>query len=392
MQLQQSQTTINLMEPYLVNSNQQQTNFKPISNMNPHSTPYMPDTSSYYDSYPSYTLHSPCTTPDHAMHAQTPNPDISQTQTMPTAETNEIDNNETEAKEYESMSQSTTSSTVAEGESEVGSMDTDHDYDDLLILMDWDDTLYPTSMMNAILQSRDNNDLAMVRDEQIELIHALAGHTLVLLTDLISKYGANNIHIVSNSLEGWIRESLSYAACISTIYKDIEALLIENDITICSAQSMFATKANQNPTTWKSMCFGEILNGNKTKQSYSHILSIGDQWIDHYAVKQSINALTSYSPIHHIIKLKITPNLNDMMNEILYIKTCFDQIFNVISCKKTQFYANPQSVHPVVIDYHHEELKYYSNMNINMNTNVNVNVNLNVNVVSNDTPKQCISK
>jgi len=192
---------------------------------------------------------------------------------------------------------------------------------------------------------------------------------------------------VTNSLEGWIKESLCYAACISKIYKEIETVLIQNNITMNSAQSMYANKVDpkhSTPTIWKQLCFDDILKSNKTKNTYSHIVSIGDQWTDHYAVKQSIQSLTAYNPIHHVIKLKMTPNVNDMINEILYIDTCFTQIFDVISSKKSSYFANPESVSPVIIDYHHEEMKHYYN-----HCQLNIN-NLNVNVISNEPllPKQ----
>eukprot|EP00483_Globobulimina_turgida_P004312 UN04321 len=122
-----------------------------------------------------------------------------------------------------------------------------------------------------------------------------------------------------------------------------------------SAQTMYAknnTLKNGTPTRWKQLCFDAILNGNKTKSKYYHILSIGDQWCDHHSVQQSINSLAAYSPVHHIIKLKITPGLDDMINEILYVQTCFHRIFNLIT---------PKSVQKMVFDYHREEIHHYYN-------------------------------
>ena len=56
-------------------------------------------------------------------------------------------------------------------------------------------------MLNEILSCRDSNDLALVRDDQIEYLNQLGQLTLSLLRDLISKYGADQVHIVTNSLE-----------------------------------------------------------------------------------------------------------------------------------------------------------------------------------------------
>merc|ERR1711933_128212 len=57
---------------------------------------------------------------------------------------------------------------------------------------------------------------------------------------------------------------------------------------------MYATKIeNSIPMIWKELCFDTILNQNELL--YRHIVSIGDQWTDHYAVKKSIKSLKSTS-------------------------------------------------------------------------------------------------
>ncbi len=118
-----------------------------------------------------------------------------------------------------------------------------------------------------------------------------------------------------------------------------------------SAQTMYAQNNSlkkSSPVLWKQFCFAVIINKSPTK-SYSHILSIGDQWTDHYAVKNMIKSLNINCSIHHIIKLKSIPNVNDMINEMLYIQTVFDRIFYSIG---------PQSVQPIVVDYHMEEINH----------------------------------
>eukprot|EP01084_Bolivina_argentea_P077414 140416_1 len=239
--------------------------------------------------------------------------------------------------------------------------------DSTLILLDWDDTLFPTSVICKVLENTDKNGLALICDEQIELLHTLGSITYSLLTELIQKYGANNIHIVTNSLAGWIKNSLFYASCIAMVYKDIENLLIAHEITMDSAQSLYSKKT-KNPTSWKRRCFDALLSGNKTKSSYFHIISIGDQMADHDSVKQSIKLLATYKPTHHVIKLKTDPNLTDMVNEMMYIQICFDQIFDVISTPNTPYFENPKSVEPVFIDYYSQEIKSYQNqcMNVEM--------------------------
>eukprot|EP01083_Nonionella_stella_P028086 77340_1 len=231
-----------------------------------------------------------------------------------------------------------------------------NDTDNTLILLDWDDTLFPTSTICDILSKTDGNGMALVRDCQIMLLHKLGVLTLSFLTQLIRQYGANRIHIVTNSLSGWIKDSLSYAVCIAPVYAQIEKLLSDHCITMESAQTMFAEKLEgSTPLVWKRLCFNSILNENEAKAKvYSHVISIGDQWTDHLATKQSIRIHSDKNsttrPMHHIIKLKTQPNLHDMVNEMLYIQTCFEQLF--VKKKITQ---------PVIVDYHREEINHCLN-------------------------------
>merc|ERR1712087_582830 len=116
-----------------------------------------------------------------------------------------------------------------------------------------------------------------------------------------------------------------------------------------SARSTWAhTDASLTPTQWKERCYSEIMGRSSTKAEYAHILTVGDQWTDHYAAKNVVAGLKTYSatPIHHAVKLKMSPTAHDLVSEMMYIEACF-----------AQFFAHPHSVHPVIIDYEVEERK-----------------------------------
>eukprot|EP01083_Nonionella_stella_P064851 169415_1 len=220
---------------------------------------------------------------------------------------------------------------------------------ELMLFLDWDDTLYPTTHMMQILNRKDETGSPFVTRDETEQFHQLGKCTLSLLQHVIYKYGSHNVHIVSNSEEGWIRKSLRYAACISNVYKQIAALLVDNNIRMSSAQSIYAHKCRRNssPIMWKMLCFADILNRNMTSFS-SHIVSIGDQWLDHHALKHANRTLNNGydKPMHHVIKVKGQPTLKDMIHEMQYIQTAFDMIFDV----------NIASA--VVMDYSLEESRY----------------------------------
>jgi len=263
---------------------------------------------------------------------------------------------------------------VVEGEVENENVDAN---EAMIILLDWDDTLFPTTWLNKLLQARDKNDLCMVHDDQIDALNALGDATLSLLTRLIRTYDSKHIHIVTNSLEGWIAESLSYAACICKIYKQIQELIADAGILCKSAQTMYAQKDDKEstPLRWKQLCFDDIF---APDNAYSHVLSVGDQWTDHCAVQKTKFVQQAYAPTHHIVKLKMSPTLCDLTNEIRYLSTCFAQIFDVISSNRNA--AMAKAVKPVIIDYETEEMKlFYKNISTHFNVNLNVNVNVNIN-------------
>eukprot|EP01084_Bolivina_argentea_P138246 243426_1 len=215
---------------------------------------------------------------------------------------------------------------------------------DMLIILDWDNTLFPTTVIERILKQSKNNHYGFVcvGNGMIKLFNELATRTLLLLSELIATYGSHNIHIVTNSSHGWIQQSLAHAACISTRYKDIERLLFTHNITMLSAQSMFGSLYKE-PVKWKTACITHLLDGDRTKAHYEHILSIGDQYTDHVAVQAAIQTVR-YTPIHHMVKLKEEPVVKDMISEMEYIRAAFHLIFNV--CDVLQ---------PHVLDYHYEE-------------------------------------
>eukprot|EP01084_Bolivina_argentea_P188957 325107_1 len=182
--------------------------------------------------------------------------------------------------------------------------------------------------------------MALVDNHQIALLHKLGTLTLSLLTQLIRRYGANHIHIVTNAVFGWIKDSLSYAECIVQVYAQIQKLVTDQRITV---QSTYNVEG-------KRSYIDSILNGKQSNKMYSHIISIGHSWKHHVAVKQSISRylVSANHPMHHIVKLKRDPTLNDMINQMLYIQTCFDHVFDVA-----------QMHQPVILDYHREEINHY---------------------------------
>jgi len=241
------------------------------------------------------------------------------------------------------------SETVREGQISVDRAE----HGSFVILLDWDDTLFPTTMLIALLKSRDHRNEMVVRGDQKDALSRLGTATLSLLSSLVHCYGARRLHIVTNSLSGWVRQSLCYAACISPIYREIDAFLVRHGIATVSAQSAFRGVEGSSPTQWKQWCFDAILRAEQAEGAVDHVVSIGDQWTDHQAARQSIAALRGPLPFHHVVKLRMAPTAHDLLYEVLYIEECFERIFNALFLRQTH------CVCPVFIDYEFEQRKQY---------------------------------
>eukprot|EP01083_Nonionella_stella_P158360 515420_1 len=216
-----------------------------------------------------------------------------------------------------------------------------HD-NDLLIVMDWDDTLFPTHAFGSIILASASEDefICAMRNEH-HLLCELDEYCIKLYTLLkavILYHGAHNLFIITNAQDGWIEHCLAYSSLVCDRFKLIHDLLFTtHNIAIVSAQSMFSKQLPYSaqsplaPLSWKQMAFCYLLKSylvkseddSRASRAPPQLVTIGDQNGDHHLANRAVRELVEYNPLHHIIKCKAEPSVQEMMNELSYMTAAF---------------------------------------------------------------------
>eukprot|EP01084_Bolivina_argentea_P240626 404178_1 len=219
--------------------------------------------------------------------------------------------------------------------------------------LDWDDTLMPSSyllskieigVVDYELNEKTNrikgfnyklNEELTEREQQefILNVQKTGQAAFALLTEVIATVKPTNIKIVTNSVKGWLHESLYICAGFCAIFYKIKQMLDKYKIEIIYARNSGLNKAH-----WKTVCFNRLLceyfsqtniisnNNNNEKRRHLNIISIGDQWTDHKTIEQTLCfRINNNSITHHQVKLLTNPDCRYLAIELQYIVCLFDQ-------------------------------------------------------------------
>jgi hypothetical protein len=148
-----------------------------------------------------------------------------------------------------------------------------------LIILDWDDTLFPTSwsMMNDINFTK-NNMFDKYKPYFTDLDNVLYN----FLVDCM-KYG--KVFIVTNAMKRWISKTSELLPKSSELLKNI---------IIISAKDLHQKKFPKQINQWKLLVFKYIADTYTVNHDYDHVISIGDADYEFNALLDLIN--------HHNIK------------------------------------------------------------------------------------------
>lgn len=141
-------------------------------------------------------------------------------------------------------------------------------YDNTLFILDWDDTLFPTSWVIKNNIDLINND---IRDGYIDHFNVLDRNLSSFLKNILT---TGNVIIVTNALKDWVKVSSIVMPKTNNILKKIE---------IVSARSLYSDKT-KNPMDWKKNTFQLIINNFYTKKNLMNVISIGDAEYEHQAL------------------------------------------------------------------------------------------------------------
>jgi hypothetical protein len=155
-----------------------------------------------------------------------------------------------------------------------------------IFVVDWDDTLFPTSRWEG-----EKNSLA-----------ALEPVVCHMLCELVKR---GSTLIVTNSEDGWVDFCIK-----SSSWSQLETLM--GFIPVYSAQSRFASAECTNPSEWKKLAFDSILSTIDSHQ----IISIGDGPSEREA---AVAAASNVSKVSKCIATAKFPSVEQIIKQCQYI-------------------------------------------------------------------------
>jgi hypothetical protein len=141
--------------------------------------------------------------------------------------------------------------------------------DTTLIILDWDDTLFPTTWLHK-------NNINIFNNKKV-LYDKFFKHLDLLLHKLfikMIKYGT--VIIITNALLNWIDITL-------TLLPNLEQLIKNKQIQIISARGEYS-HVTKDPEIWKKIAFKNEVNKILEKKNINNIISMGDAEYEYYAL------------------------------------------------------------------------------------------------------------
>merc|ERR1711971_281485 len=177
------------------------------------------------------------------------------------------------------------------------------------VILDWDDTLFPTSWTLLNMQNGKTNR-ALINEQQWKQLQALNTAVIQLFLLLIQLFGASNVCIVTNAKMSWFESS-----CL--MYK--QKFLGVRDL-IVNAYNIQVISAMDSHARQKASAFMDVLG---CKPHINRVVSIGDSSDEYEAVHSVcsvLNVTAKRSMSYYRFKLLQNPSLCAMTKQLNAIK------------------------------------------------------------------------
>jgi len=190
--------------------------------------------------------------------------------------------------------------------------------DTTLIILDWDDTLFPTTWVNK-------NNIEIMNKQYTELIYNKFFKNLDIMLEKLFRMliKCGNVMIITNALLNWIDIS-SKVIPLTTDF-----IQRSNFVQIISARGEFSNY-NSDPNEWKRLAFKKHLN--KLNKNINNIISVGDAEYEYNAL------INLYSD--NILTFKLLKSVKFIRNPNIYqlteqIQILYESISKI--CKEPKF-------------------------------------------------------
>jgi hypothetical protein len=197
-----------------------------------------------------------------------------------------------------------------------------------IVIIDWDDTLFPTSWLNK-------NDIKL-NDDNVKITYKIYFNELdKSIKNLLKSYSEiSTIYIITNANMKWIKASLN-------TLPQTRKMIINENIRIISSRDLYS-KQNIETTKWKLKTYETIVNTDlenifsiKNKKIMLNIISIGDAVYEYIALINLHDILTNKtqnnSNINFYLKnirFKSQPTFDFIIEQIDLVKKNKIQIIN----------------------------------------------------------------
>jgi len=210
---------------------------------------------------------------------------------------------------------STPSSEISSLPSDVECIDTTLISPKVLLLIDWDDTILPTSwlLQQGLIGADGSIETLKMSSQEQTLLHELESKVTQALWTAM---GHGRVVIVTNAAEGWVQTSCS--AFMPSLCHVLDQL------DVISARSVYECSEDACPFSWKRLAFADVLEAafEDPSNSQQHVISIGDSMYEHAALA----AMQEKSSSHYSKSLKLMegPIIEDLIEQHSVLNESFE--------------------------------------------------------------------
>jgi len=181
-----------------------------------------------------------------------------------------------------------------------------------LIILDWDDTLFPTSWVNKNNIEIMNNSKFIYKKyfENIDL-------SLIKLLKILVECG--DVIIITNALLNWIDISSRILPVTNKFLKTI------NNIKIVSARGEYSS-ISDDLMDWKKMAFQNELSKKTKTQKINNIISIGDAEYEYHALLNLYRGEPHNYRLLKSVKFLKYPNNNQILEQINIMNNAVEKV------------------------------------------------------------------
>ena len=181
-----------------------------------------------------------------------------------------------------------------------------------LIILDWDDTLFPTTWT---LKKRLNLNNKQNKDKYLNFFNEL---DTILYDLLINFMNYGTVVIVTNAMTKWV--------IISSRVLPNTRKLLETKIKVVSAREIHQKELPNDMFAWKKLIFKNLVdNYYKNNKSHKNIISVGDA---DYEFKALINLWKKKDKHKYLktIRLLSSPSYESLLDQLNVLKNCTSKI------------------------------------------------------------------